>query len=252
MHLCMCTEDVAPYATLGAYASCRDGLGADSDTSGLLLATPTEGRRSWRYDTQSSLLLPPGRTDQRRTTGRTGCWRTTGRTGCWRTTGRTGCWRMGAAAGAAGPFGTAGLRRLWECGPGGAAPGGHRLLVRRINTCLRYEKVSCVCSWAFGMASLDHDGLYCRRSHRSCGKYRGKTARLGPTRTSCAELRTSYHQGVVCLREWSRLRVRRRRGEGAEPAGGPRGSGHGRGDTACGCSRSRRHGLGLAVLDDKF
>ena len=43
--------------------------GADSDTSDLLKSTPSEGRHSWHYDTLSSPQLPPGRTNQRRTTG---------------------------------------------------------------------------------------------------------------------------------------------------------------------------------------
>ncbi len=97
----------------------------------------------------------------------------------------------------------------------------------------------------FGRTSLDHDGLYCRRSHRDRGDYstawRGKAARLGPTWTSCAELRALHHQGIRCLREWSRLQVRRWPGKGAEPAEGRRRSGHGRGDVACCCSRSWRH-----------
>jgi hypothetical protein len=48
----------------------------------------------------------------------------------------------------------------------------------------------------FGMASLDHDGLYYRRSQQDGGEYRadwrGKAARLGPTRTSCAELQALH------------------------------------------------------------
>jgi hypothetical protein len=39
-------------------------------TNGRLQATPSEGRRSRHYDTLSSLQLPPGRTDHRKTTSR--------------------------------------------------------------------------------------------------------------------------------------------------------------------------------------
>ena len=51
-----------------------------------------------------------------------------------------------------------------------------------------------------GLYCLDHDGLYCRRPHRDRGEYRaawrGKAAGLGPTRTTCAELRALHHQGI--------------------------------------------------------
>ena len=48
-------EDVSPHMTKGVKTSCRDALRADSETSGWIQPTPSEGLQSWHYDTLTSL-----------------------------------------------------------------------------------------------------------------------------------------------------------------------------------------------------